>query len=138
MILVDTGPLYALTDRRDMHHAEATEFYRSVAGVEPLLLPSPVLTEGWMFVKRRLGAVYANRMWESAVSGAFRLADVDELLLEQALDIERQYADSEFGLIDSVCFALCERMKIKRVFTFDRKHFSTYVPTFARHLELVP
>lgn len=81
---------------------------------------------------------YADRLWESAASGAFSLFQVDETLLEEGLQIERRYADSEFGLIDCICFAVCERLKVGRVFTFDRKHVSIYVPTFASHLELVP
>lgn len=138
MMLVDTGALYALIDRRDTHHSAAKEFYETVAGAEPLVLPCPVLTEAWMLTKRRLGLACADRIWESVVSGAFRLLETDQLLLEEALEIERKYADSEFGLVDCVCFALCERLKIHRVFTFDRKHFSMYAPSFAPSLELLP
>jgi predicted nucleic acid-binding protein len=98
MILVDTGALYALTDKNDKNHRQAKKFYSSIVGQEILAISLPVLTESWLLLEARLG----------------------------------------FGFVDATCFALCEKHKIRKVFTYDRKHFSLYRPRFASHLELLP
>jgi len=138
MIVIDTSALFSLADRADVNHGRSKLFYEAVVGREELALSGPVLTEAWSLAKVRLGHAPANRIWETATGGVFRLFPADELLLEEALQIERKYADCRFGLVDSVCFALCEKLKTSRVFTFDRRHFSAYVPSFAPRLELLP
>lgn len=138
MILVDTGALYALIDKNDVNHSRASEFYRSAAGREVFCLTLPVLAEAWLLIEARLGRYYADRLWEAVCDGAFEILPLEREDLVSALEIERKYRDAGFGFVDATCFALCEKHKLRRVFTYDRKHFSTYKPTFAEALELLP
>lgn len=49
-LLVDTGPLVALLNRRDHYHAWAHDFFETVA--PPLFTCEPVLTEACFLLKR--------------------------------------------------------------------------------------
>jgi len=137
MILIDTGALYALTDRHDKNHQHATTLYRKFLGRETLGLSLPVLTESWLLIEARLGRAPAHRLWQAVLGGAFDLLEVGSAELQLALEIETKYADVGFGLVDAICFALCERHKIEKVFTYDQKHFSIYRPTFVSTLNLL-
>ena len=138
MILVDTGALYALTDRADVHHADAARFYRSVAGREHLALTLPVLTEAYLLLEARLGSAAARRVWDAVNGGAFEVVDLTRRDLVLAREIEERYADAGLGFVDATCLALCERLSLRRVFTYDRKHFGLYRPSFCPALELLP
>ena len=138
MILVDTSGLYALANRRDAHHATARGYFQEVYGREVLALPVPVLVEAMLFIESRLGAPAARRLWGDVLSGVFALLDVPHDVLVLASAIDRRYADAALGFVDCTCLALCERHRITTVFTYDRRHFSLYRPTFTRALTLVP
>jgi len=138
MILVDTGALYALIDRNDVNHAGAKEFYQEVIGKEAFCISLSILTETWLLIDARLGTYFANTFWMSVSQGVFEILEIDRYDLGIALEIEKRYQDSGFGFIDSSSFALCEKHKIQKVFTYDRKHFGIYRPSFAAFLQLLP
>ena len=138
MIFVDTGAFYALIDRNDVNHSRAKEFYQSVAGQEVLCTSLPVVAEAWLLIDARLGSYFANRLWKAVCDGAFEILPLEREDLQLALEIESRYGDAGFGFVDATCFALCERHKLRRVFTYDRKHFSIYRPQFADALDLIP
>jgi predicted nucleic acid-binding protein len=97
-----------------------------------------VLTESWLLLEARLGRSVANKVWGAVHRGVFELLELEREDLKAALEIELKYQDAGFGFVDATCFALCEKHKIRKVFTYDRKHFSLYRPRFASHLELLP
>jgi predicted nucleic acid-binding protein len=109
-----------------------------VVGRESLALSLPILTESWLLVEARLGHQYADRLWRSVSEGVFELLQIDSGDLGKALEIENKYAQAKFGLVDATCFALCEKHRIRKVFTYDRRDFSIYKPRFAPSLELLP
>lgn len=138
MILLDTGALYALIDRNDTNHDEAKKYYAENIKKEAFCISLPILTETWLLIDARLGNHFANKLWDSATKGVFEILDITLDDLTAALQIENKYQNVSFGLVDSTCFAICERYKIRKVFTYDRRHFSLYKPKFADSLELVP
>lgn len=138
MMLVDTGALYALIDKNDRNHESAGMLYRKVVGEEVLYISLPIMTEAWLLVASRLGTHFADKLWGAVLEGVFEILAVDEHDLKSAFEIERKYHKAGFGFVDSTCFALCERHKIREVFTYDRKHFGIYKPGFAKSLELLP
>lgn len=138
MILVDTGALYALGDRSDTHHREAAAFFRRVRPHEVLSIPESVLTEAALLIQARRGMQLVRTLWDDVLGGVFELLPVSDDTLALARAIDRKYADVEFGLVDAVCLALCERHRIADVFTYDRRHFGLYRPTFADALTLLP
>jgi predicted nucleic acid-binding protein len=138
VILVDTGALYALIDKNDINHPDARRFYEGVAGSESLAVSLPILTEAWLLVDARLGGYFANKLWQAALSDVFDILEIEGEDLKVALGIEKRYEKTGFGFVDATCFALCEKYKIRKVFTYDRKHFGIYKPSFSKSLDIVP
>jgi predicted nucleic acid-binding protein len=138
VILADTGALYALIDRNDVNHEGAREYYTRNMASETFYVSLPVLTETWLLIDARLGDHFANRLWDSATKGIFGMLDITPDDLRSGLEIEKKYRDVSFGFVDSICFALCEKYRIRKVFTYDRKHFGIYKPKFADSLDLLP
>ncbi len=138
MIFFDTGAIYALIDKNDVNHKQAKELYKNLAGKEVLCTSLPVLTEAYLLIDARLGNYFANRLWKGICDGVLEILPVESEELKMALEIESKYGDIGFGFVDATCFALCEKYKIRRVFTYDKKHFSIYKPGFTDALELLP
>jgi predicted nucleic acid-binding protein len=138
MVLVDTGALYALGDRGDIHHKEALVYFRQAQRRESLALPICVLTEAALLVEARLGMRIVRRLWDDVVNGVFDILAETTETLALAREIDRRYSDANLGLVDCSCLALCEQHRITTVFTYDRGHFALYRPAFTEALTLVP
>ncbi len=76
MILVDTGALYALGDRNDTHHRDATAFFRQTRGQEVLAVPGPVLTEAALLIEAQQGMQPVRALWDDVLDGVFELVAV--------------------------------------------------------------
>lgn len=125
-------------DRNDVNHQRAEAFYKDSVEKETLATSIPVLVEAWLLIEARLGAFAANKLWQSMLEGIVEILELDHETLKLAFAIENKYLKSGFGIVDTTCFALCEKHKIQTVFTFDRKHFAIYKPRLFQFLQLVP
>jgi predicted nucleic acid-binding protein len=116
--LLDAGPLVALLNRRDRHHAWAR---RTLGELEaPLLTCEAVLSEAW-FLTRRGGAdpvrvLELVRALEVQVVPAWS---------PRAEEILRRYADRG-SVADAALLALAEEEDGRVVVTTDREDFSVY------------
>lgn len=138
MILIDTGAFYALVDRNDINHEKAKSFYKDIIEKDFICTSLPILTETWLLIDARLGSYFADKFMLSIAKGIIEILDIEQEDINKALDIEIKYKEAGFGFVDTTCFALCEKYKIKKVFTFDKRHFSIYKPDFTGSLELYP
>lgn len=138
MILVDTGALYALADRRDSHHREALAFFRRTRRHEVLAVPHSVMVEAALFIESRLGPRASRALWDDVISGVFAVLSVTDEIVSRARAIDRRYPGADLGFVDCTCLALCEQHHIETVFTYDRRDFSLYRPSFVQALKLVP
>lgn len=69
---------------------------------------------------------------------AFELLVTDAEDLTKALRIREAYPDQKFSIVDCLTMAACERYRIEGVFTFDRRDFSIFRPSFCPALTLLP
>lgn len=138
MIVVDTGPLVALMDNDDDHHARCVEWFRTVR--VPLLIPAPVLTEVCWLLDRNRGSK-AEALFLRALAdprGPLTLSPTtDEELLRIAELVER-YADLPLGAVDASVVALAERLGISEVATIDHRHFNIVRPAHVGAFTLLP
>ncbi|MCL5986896.1 MAG: PIN domain-containing protein [Actinobacteria bacterium] len=138
MILMDSGAIYALIDKNDKNHLSAKKYYSSVVGKEIFVTTVPVITESWLLLSARLGNYFADKIWEPIDNSVFEVLDIERDDFRKAFEIEKKYSDVHFGFIDSTSFAICEKYRIRKVFTFDIKHFSIYRPGFVGSLQIYP
>lgn len=116
-IILDTGPLAALMNRRDRWHAWAKEAFRAVA--PPLWTCEAVLTEAAHLTGR------PAEIMSKVASGVLRIginAEQDAERLERLLN---QYAP-RMDFADACVVRLSERTSASRVLTLDRKDFTIY------------
>jgi uncharacterized protein len=133
-LLVDTGVLYALADIDDDWHARSRALLSDTG--ELLLAPAPVLPEVTYLLRLRLGARAERKFVDSIASGGLAVEELrtaDHARVAALLD---KYLD--LGFVDAAVVAVAERLKVVRLATTDRRHFSTVRPEHAKAFELVP
>ena len=123
-LLIDTSALHALNYARDDNHTQAITYFKSLAG-----RVKPILTE-WVFVetmnltKSRLGPQYAiafgRQLKTSKAFYPLVLTDMDK---RATWDIFEQYQDRQWSYVDCSVFAVAQRLRVSKVFTFDH-HFN--------------
>ena len=122
-VLVDSGPLVALLDRRDIHHRWVQ---RELARLhDPLLTCEAVLSEAFFLVSRIRGgiALFTQLLGEGLVttSRAFSFTSESSEILRQ---LER-YSNVPMSVADACLVRMSEIDRDSIVFTTDRD-FLTY------------
>jgi len=69
--------------------------------------------------------------------GAFTYAAPTLLMLNRAMDIDRQHANLGLGLVDASIAALAEELGVYRIATRDVRHFSAVMLRGGKRFELV-
>ena len=129
-ILVDTGPLVALLNRRDHHHLWVKEQLRKVDS--PLETCEAVLSEACFLLQQVPGGAQAalELITKGLVTVSFSLQDEAKAIQRLML----RYADVPMALADACMVRLAEIHEPSLVFTLDsdfkiyRKHGRTALP----------
>lgn len=95
MIICDTGPLVALLNAADDHHAACSNLFATYPG--RLIVPGPILTEVCYMAESRLGPETEARFLDSLASGEFELEAVDGSDLQRMAELVRRYRDFPSG-----------------------------------------
>ncbi|MGE0374172.1 MAG: type II toxin-antitoxin system VapC family toxin [Planctomycetaceae bacterium] len=121
VVVVDAGPLLALFDIRDEHHRDALNYLHGnqarmittlavVTEAMHLFGPSPI-------PKRNLLA------WIN--SGAITLVAPNKADFERVMELLDKYADLPMDFANGLTVAICERLDIPHIATFD-SDFTVY------------
>ena len=125
-VFVDTGALFAVFNRDDVHHAAAQSFLIRDRRVRRSFITSNfVIAETHALILRRAGRKPAFQFLRSMQSGATVIERISEGDEKRALEIITQYDDKDFSYTDATSFAVMERLQIDTAFAFDR-HFRQY------------
>ena len=122
MILVDAGPLVALVDSGDQHHARCVDALRGFR--EPIATVWPPLTEAMYLLADLPKAQEA--LWEMIDRGALRLLTLDAGDVPRIRELMKKYANRPMDLADAALLRGAERDGIGKIFTVDRRDFSVY------------
>lgn len=133
-LLLDTGIVYAYYDRSDHWHARSRALLQGRE--RGLILPAPVIPEADHLLRHRLGAASARALSDGIIGGHYLVADVPRQLYSRIAAITEQFEDLDLGFVDAAIVALAESLKIPRIATTDRRHFTPLAMRFA--LELLP
>jgi predicted nucleic acid-binding protein len=121
--LVDTSAIFALLCKGDKNHEKAKKILKLAGekGWQPYLT-NFIVAETHALLLNRLGHE-AARHWLAANKWPVeRAIENDE---KRAGEIISSYLDKDFSFVDAVSFAVMERLKLNKAFTFDR-HFRQY------------
>lgn len=133
-LLVDTGILYALADRRDAWHLRARRYIESAQ--ETLLAPAPILTEAAYLLRAHLGPKAERTFVASLADGEVGVEDLRTEDWTRAGELMSKY--EVLGFVDATIVAVAERLKLRTLATTDRRHFSIVQPAHVDRLTLVP
>jgi predicted nucleic acid-binding protein len=128
--LLDTGPLLALIDERDQHHAWVRSQFVEIE--PPLLTCEAVLTESCFLAQRNLGRIDA--VWGLLERGVVRLAFSLEEHWSHVSVLMRHYANVPMSLADACLVRMSELVGECVVFTMDsdfriyRRHRRQKIP----------
>jgi predicted nucleic acid-binding protein len=123
-VLVDAGPLVALLDKGDAHHAECVAALHTIH--EPLLTVWPAFTEAMYLLNFSWPAQRA--LWEMLESDAITVTPLDRDDAPRMRALMQKYRDLSMDFADAALVRAAERERIGRIFTLDRRHFRAYRP----------
>ncbi len=134
-MIVDTGILYALIDRRDRYHTQARQIFRRS---ETKIVPEPVIVETDWLVTERMGVEVQVRFLRGIGEPALFIECPLPMDRARAADLVDQYKSQNIGYVDAVVVAIAERLKETVIATVDRKHFELVRPRHVAQFELLP
>lgn len=122
--LCDTGPLVALVDRDDPHHARCVAALQTLPA-QPLLTTWPCFTEAMYLLWRAGGLPAQDELWGYLADGLVVLHIPEATEWERIRALMQQYHDAPMDLADASLVTAAERFQLRRIFTLDR-HFYAY------------
>ena len=136
MILTDTGPIVALLDGDDQHHAACLAAARRLPA-EPLLTTWPCFTEAMYFLGRGGGYHYQSLLWNLYRDGRIVLHQLTAAETARVAELMDQYRDAPMDLADASLVAVAESRSLRLAFTVDRQ-FYIYRLNDGSALDVVP
>jgi predicted nucleic acid-binding protein len=124
LIVLDTSFLYALLDRRDRRHVDATSWYRDV---DATLATSPLVLPEVDYLATRAGASPRDAFRRDVAGHAYLIAWWDSAP-DECVSIAERYADLGVSLTDASLVALAARLETTSIATFDERHFRAMKP----------
>jgi uncharacterized protein len=136
VLLADAGPLYAYVDADDAHHSSSLQLLADYPG--PVLVPMLVITEVAYLLATRLGAAAEIRFIGDLAGGALGPVNVEPGDWMRIAELVAKYQDLPLGTVDASVVAAAERLHVRTIATFDRRHFAVVRPSHIDAFELVP
>jgi uncharacterized protein len=135
-LILDSGVLYALLDRRDAWHTACRDLVEAYE--DRLVIPSPTLPEVDHFIHERLNPRVRLSLLRDIRSGAYSVENLVRDDYERVDEICAMYADADVGFVDAAVLVVVERLNETKLATLDRGHFSMLRPRHVSYLTLVP
>jgi hypothetical protein len=133
-LLLDTGILYALADRKDDWHRRARDLVKATR--EALVVPVTVVPEVCHLMRERLGAAVERRFVASLAAEEVALEDIGRGDVGRCAALLERYP--QIGFVDASVVAVAERLRLRVIATTDRRHFGSIRPKHVPAFELVP
>jgi len=134
MMLIDTGPLVAVFDKKDESHAICLEIVKSIK--TPFITTMPIVTEAFYLL--RYSWHTQNKLWEAIEEGLLRIYSIDANMLRRCRELMGKYHDLPMDFADASLVAAAEKENISKIFTLDHNDFKVYKTKSGRSLRLLP
>ena len=133
-LLVDTGIVFALADKRDAWHARVRDYVK--ASAETLLTPVSILPEVAFLLRHRIGPDAELAFVAALVQGEVAVENLGSADWRRAHELMSVY--DWLGFVDATVVAIAERLKLRTLATTDRRHFGIVRPAHVERFTLVP
>jgi uncharacterized protein len=133
-LLIDTGAIIAILDRRDRWHDACSRAIRQLR--LPALTSEAVLTEVFYLLGRT--RVDLEVAWNFIRSGPIQLATIHHAELAHIESLMSRYRDCPMDFADATLVYLAERESLPVILTIDRADFSTYRFGRRRRFQILP
>ena len=133
-LLLDSGALVSLLDRRQARHRDDTSFFGTWEG--PVVSSEAVLTEA----THLLGRVRGGRRTciDFFLSGGAVLVPPTPASLRRSRDLVEEYANLPMDYADATLVVLAEELETNLVFTTDRRDFAVYRIAGRKRFRILP
>jgi predicted nucleic acid-binding protein len=123
-VLLDTGALFALADSRDGRHDEAVDCLNCLQRDScSLFISNVTIYEAYRLILHELGIARALGFLENIFDGSVKIEYITQFDEDNARNYLEKYNDQPFTFVDALNFVVMKKIKIFKVFTFDR-HFN--------------
>ena len=134
LVVVDTGPLYAVVDEVDGDHARCRAVLEQAE--HRLIIPTLVIAEATYLIGTRLGPDIEAQFLRSLARMHVEGPTPDDW--PRIADLVTQYGDFPLGGADASIVALAERLDIDTIVTLDDRHFRAVRPRHRKAFSLLP
>lgn len=134
LVVVDTGPLYAVVDEDDGDHARCRAVLEQAE--HRLIIPTLVIAEATYLIGTRLGPDIEAQFLRSLARMHVEGPTPDDW--PRIADLVTQYGDFPLGGADASIVALAERLDIDIIVTLDDRHFRAVRPRHRKAFSLLP
>ena len=121
-VIVDTGPLVAVLDPSDQHHASCVAALRRVQA--PLITVWPVVTEASHLLSFSHDA--QDALLELIADETIAVEPLTRDDVPRLRELQSKYVDLPMDLADAALVCVAERLKLRTIFTTDRRDFAVY------------
>ncbi|MCI0418433.1 MAG: PIN domain-containing protein [Acidobacteria bacterium] len=133
-ILLDTGPLVGLFDKRDSWHAASRAAFRKLN--LPLVATWPVITESMYLLSFSHEA--QDAVWEFIEQEDVIVAELGPDDCTRMRKLMWKYKSLSMDLADAALVCAAERDSLRQILTFDHKHFSIYRILGKDRFQIIP
>lgn len=134
LVVVDTGPLYAVVDEDDGDHARCRAVLEQPE--HRLIIPTLVIAEATYLIGTRLGPDIEAQFLRSLTRMHVEGPTPDDW--PRIADLVKQYGAFPLGGADASIVALAERLDIETIVTLDDRHFRAVRPRHRKAFRLLP
>lgn len=136
-VLVDTGPLVAYLNQRDVEHDACARVFDQLP-LGKSFTCWPVLTEAAYLIRTRLGLSNPHPLLDLIRGDELDLSIIGRSDIDAIIDVYSRYHDLQVDLADAALLAIAERDDLITVFTTDRRDFRVYRRLDGRPFRLLP
>lgn len=133
-ILLDTGPLVALLDARDSWHERCLVQWHELG--HRCLTTDAVVTEATHLVAR--GGAPAHVPLDFILASSIPIVPLEVSGHRYATRLMRHYSDTPMDYADATLVVVADVMKLRRIFTLDRRGFGSYKRSDGKDFAIVP
>lgn len=133
-VILDTGPLVAISSKRDAYHDACRRQADEIAG--PVFTTWLVMTEAAWLLRHEDSSI--EPLLNLIAAGQIECQHVDLTAVDWMKETAAKYADLSPQLADLSLLYLAEQHRTRNIFTLDRRDFLVYRTAAGEPFNLLP